>query len=78
MNSSVEDLRIMISQNFDLPFLVPLEIEKLRENILTEGDFYPGDLLRAVVSSDPDFWETNSEYKRYLNELLCQIIQQIK
>lgn len=69
---SIEDLRIMIGQSFGLPFLVPLALEKLRENILAEGDFYPGDLLRAVVSSDPDFWKINPEYKKQLDELIAE------
>jgi len=75
---SVEDLRIMIGQNFGLPFLVPLALEKLRENILAEGDFYPGDLLRAVVSSDPDFWKTNPEYKKQLDELIAENLNLIE
>ncbi|MDB4089118.1 contact-dependent growth inhibition system immunity protein [Flavobacteriales bacterium] len=63
----VEDLRIMIGQDIGLKFLLPLAIEKLNEDILVEGDYYPGDLLSAVLSSDKDFWKENSDYK---NEVL--------
>lgn len=45
----VEDLRIMIGQGFGLPYLLPMAIEVLRKDPLAEGDFYPGDLLLAVL-----------------------------
>jgi hypothetical protein len=46
---SVEDLRIMIGQGVGLPHLVPHGVELLEQEPLAEGDFYPGDLLAAVV-----------------------------
>jgi hypothetical protein len=67
---SVEDLRIMIGQSFSLFFLIPLALEKLGENILSEGDMMPGDLLQVVVKSDPEFWIEHPEYKRKLDELI--------
>jgi hypothetical protein len=55
-----EDLRIMIGQNLGLEYLIPLAIEGLRENILAEGDFYEGDLLKSVLTSEVDYWKNNS------------------
>lgn len=46
---TVEDLRIMISQNIGLNHLLPLAVDVLRENPIAEGDFYQGDLLKAVI-----------------------------
>lgn len=74
----IEDLRIMIGQNFGLPFLIPLALEKLHENILAEGDFYPGDLLQATVKSDPKFWIKHPEYKKKLDELIQENLDVIK
>jgi len=54
-----EDLRIMISQNIGLKFLIPLAIKTLKENILADGDFYEGDLLKSVLTSDVDYWKTD-------------------
>lgn len=68
---SVEDMRIMIGQNFGLPYLVPLAIAKLRENALAEGDFYPGDLLVAITSIDPQFWVDNPNYERDVKEIVA-------
>ena len=45
---TVEDLRIMIGQKFSLKFLLPLAIEALEDNVLAEGDYYPGDLFYSV------------------------------
>ena len=66
----IEDLRIMIGQNLSLPYLVPLAIEKLKENVLAEGDLYPGDLLVAVTSTESVFWDKNLNYKEKLARLI--------
>ncbi|WP_457618472.1 contact-dependent growth inhibition system immunity protein [Lutibacter sp.] len=57
----IEDLRIMIGQNIGLKFLIPLAIEKLKQNILAEGDLYEGDLLKSVLTSEPDYWKEEKE-----------------
>jgi hypothetical protein len=53
---TVEDLRIMIGQNIGLTFLIPIAIEKLKENILAEGDYHEGDLLKSVLICDKAYW----------------------
>lgn len=55
---NIEDLRIMIGQNIGLNFLIPLAFEELKQNILVEGDFYEGDLLQSVLTSEIDYWKT--------------------
>ncbi len=59
----IEDLRIMVGQNIALPILVPLAINRLRENLFAEGDFYPGDLLKNVLRSSKEFWDENIDLK---------------
>lgn len=66
---NIEDLRIMIGQNIGLKYLVPLAIEKLQENILSEGDFYKGDLLNAVLTVDSNYWKDNKENWRKIVDL---------
>jgi hypothetical protein len=56
---TIEDLRIMIGQNIGLPYLMPIAFERLEEDPLAAGDFYPGDLLDAVRRVRPEFWEIN-------------------
>ena len=71
---TVEDLRIMIGQNISPDILVPMAFEKLKQNILAEGDLFPGDLLKNVLSSDSSYWIENPRLhqklrKLYLNNL---------
>ena len=47
-----EDLRVLIGQEIGLPRLIPLALDVLEREPLAEGDFYPGDLLSAVVAAE--------------------------
>ncbi len=68
----IEDLRIMIGQNFSLKYLVPLAIAALQKDILIEGDFYEGDLLKSVLTSDKDYWKTEVENWK----IMCDLFQE--
>jgi hypothetical protein len=70
----VEDLRIMIGQNIGLFFLIPLGLEILKQNILAEGNFYEGDLLSSVLTSEVDYWK--KEKKNW--SLVCNIFNDQK
>jgi hypothetical protein len=65
----VEDLRIMIGQNIGLQYLIPLALEHLRKKPLAEGDFYPGDLLKMVLTADPKFWLDHPEWRKEVEEI---------
>ena len=67
---SAEDLRLMIGQRFSLNYLIPLAFDFLKENLLTEGDLYPGDLLKSVQSVNETFWESNPKLREELNGLI--------
>jgi hypothetical protein len=67
---TVEDLRLMIGQDFSLRYLIPLATEHLKENIFIEGDLYPGDLLKNVLSVDANFWRSNKHLWKEVNELI--------
>ena len=56
---SIEQLRTLIGQNIGLPYIIPLALDILTENMLAEGGLYEGDLLNAVLTSDKTFWDTN-------------------
>ena len=59
---TIEDLRIMIGQQFSLPTLVPMALECLKDKPLAEGDFFPGDLLKAMVQLDEDWHGANPDW----------------
>ena len=46
---ATEDFRILIGQNLSLSILTPLAFERLQQNIMVEGDYYPGDLLKIFL-----------------------------
>lgn len=71
---TVEDLRIMIGQSFNLDYLILLSIEKLEENILIEGDCYEGDLLSMVLTSEIEYWKKNQS----LWEKVCKLYEENK
>ena len=66
---TTEDLRLMIGQNFSLDYLIPIAIEKLKENILAEGNFYPGDLLQNVLRIEHRYWIDHVDQYKVLKRL---------
>jgi hypothetical protein len=65
----VEDYRIMIGQQIALPILVPRAINILQANPLAEGDFYPGDLLKAVLGIEKPYWHAHVEQWQDVHEI---------
>lgn len=56
---TAEDLRLMIGQNVHLDYLLPMALVKLQQDPFLAGDYYPGDLLLAVLRANPAFWTEN-------------------
>ncbi|UBB89941.1 hypothetical protein J4771_00900 [Candidatus Kaistella beijingensis] len=69
---SIEDLRIMIGQNIGLKYLIPSAIEILNQNIIAEGDFYEGDLLKSVLTSEIDYWKNNKDNWNKIIEIITK------
>jgi len=74
----IEDLRIMIGQNIGLKYLIPIAINALHDNILAEGDYYEGDLLKSVLSSDASYWKNEIENWTEMCELFRARISEVK
>lgn len=47
-------------------YLVPLALEILDANLLSEGDFYPGDLLCSVLRLDSLVWKQHPDWAERL------------
>ncbi len=67
-----EDLRIMIGQNIGLKYLIPLALETLKGNVLVKGDFYEGDLLKSVLTSNKEFWCKETSLFNKLQEIILE------
>ena len=57
---SVEDMRILINQRVGIKTLVPRALTILEQDPFVQGDFYPGDLLAAVLRIPDAQWVENS------------------
>jgi CDI immunity proteins len=59
----------MIGQNIGLKYLVPLALEHLRKDPLAKRDFYPGGLLKMVLTADPNFWRDHPQWRKEIDEI---------
>lgn len=65
---TIEQIRLLISQEIGIGYLTDIALEKLELNILAEGDFYEGDLLVAVSGLPTEFWnEKQTEFRTFKN-----------
>jgi len=51
-----EELRVAIGQEMGLRFLLPVALDRLSEEPLSQGHLYPGDLFRSVIGLPSDVW----------------------
>ncbi len=69
---SKEQVRLLLSHDIGTIFLLCKTIQILEEDILADGDFYPGDLLSALLNVDDIYWRNNPELAGRLYSLLNQ------
>ncbi len=53
------DLRLLIGQDIGIRFLMPLALEALETDPLTEAEYYPGDLLSAAMKVGTEYWASH-------------------
>ena len=68
----------MIGQDIGLIFLIPLAIKTLEKDILAEGNFYPGDLLKSVLTSDKNYWTSSMDTWNKICDLVEKNIATLK
>ena len=65
---TLEQIRLLISQKIGIEFLIGIALEKLKQNIIVEGELYEGDLLDSVSKVPTEFWNKNStEFLNFKN-----------
>ncbi|MGW4483917.1 contact-dependent growth inhibition system immunity protein [Amycolatopsis sp. NPDC004368] len=67
---NTEDLRLLLLQQESLDVLVPVALSRLEQNPLAEGDFYPGDLLTAVLKIPQAYWLLHPDQRRHLSDVI--------
>lgn len=65
-----EDLRILLSQQEGVEVLIPRALTRLEQDPLLEGDFYPGDVLVAVLKAAEAYWRANPEQLARLERVI--------
>ena len=68
-----EDLRVLLSQQVGVRVLMPRVLTYLRQEPLLEGDFYPGDILVAVLRMAPEYWRDNPTQRTALEEIVAAV-----
>jgi len=63
------EVRMAIGQQFSLPILVPLALERLEQSPLLEADFYEGDLFKFVLMVKPEFWTEHPNLWQRANDI---------
>jgi hypothetical protein len=66
----VEELRLLIGRQQSLRRYVPLALDLLEENPLAEGEYYPGDLLHAVLNVDSNYWHAHRDQWERVDEIV--------
>lgn len=69
---TAENLRFMIQQRYGWRFLIPMAIDILADNPFASGDYYDGDLLKAVVSVSENFWKDNQKLWFEVEEIIFE------
>ncbi|MEK4431717.1 contact-dependent growth inhibition system immunity protein [Paenibacillus sp. FSL M7-0802] len=65
-----EDLRLLIGQQMNLDFLLPLALEQLIQNPFGSGDLYIGDLFCSILKVEKEYWKEHKELKNELDEVI--------
>jgi hypothetical protein len=63
----------MIGQGIGLPWLIPLALPVLERDPLSEGDFYPGDLLASLLRVERKYWARESTSRDRLLRVLDRL-----
>ncbi|HZM80863.1 MAG TPA: contact-dependent growth inhibition system immunity protein [Candidatus Limnocylindrales bacterium] len=68
-----EDLRVLIAQKVGLEVLIPRAIDLFAHDPLVEGDYYPGDVLVAVLKAPPGYWSAHPAERARLERIIADL-----
>lgn len=72
------EIRLLVSQNVGLKYLVPISLKILERNILEESLYFPGDLLISVLRINNTYWNENIQIKKLFVNLIINKLSDIK
>ncbi len=68
----------MIGQDIGSEYLVPVAMEVLERDLLAEGDYYPGDLLKSLITLPKQYWETHSKQLRQARDVASRAFTRLE
>jgi hypothetical protein len=68
-----EDLRVLVAQKVGLEVLIPRVLAQLEQEPLLEGDFYPGDVLVAVLKVPQSYWAAHPDLRAQVERIVSAI-----
>jgi hypothetical protein len=66
---SNSEIRLAVGQKVGFPVILELAVDRLSSDPLLEGDYYPGDVLSALVRLDEKEWSGRDDLRVRLGEL---------
>jgi hypothetical protein len=70
------EVRLAIGQKVGFPIVLEVAVRRLRADPLIEGDYYPGDVLAALVRLDEADWRGRDDLHADPEALFCQAMEQ--
>ncbi|MUM20084.1 hypothetical protein FZI91_21970 [Mycobacterium sp. CBMA271] len=70
---TAEDLRVLIAQQVGLNVAIPHALVRLQHEPLLEADFYPGDVLAAVLRVSPEYWVASPSHRAIVEKIVCRV-----
>lgn len=64
-----EEIGRLVVQMDGLPFILDAAFPLVEADPLTDGGYYPGDILSNLIRADEDIWRERPEYPARLKEL---------
>lgn len=75
---SLEEIRLLLSQEIGVPYVLPIAVAALEQDILQEVYYYEGDLLNAVLRLPEAFWRNAKEERNIVARLVKEHYSLIK
>lgn len=66
-------LRVLVRQQVGLAHVVPVALDALANDPLLEADYYPGDLLAALLDLTAEYWSAHPAEAGIVDDLLTAV-----
>ena len=69
-----DDIRLGLGQQIGLRYLVPLALQRLRQDVFIRTHYFDGDMLANVLNIPGDFWDAHKDWQAEAEELAQRYI----